>query len=69
VVAQLQLEEFALAVSEPLITFVLGPNGAVTAMEDPWRRVERFLQCIGATGNLDRLKGALRRLYHAPGTL
>lgn len=69
VVAQLQLEEFALAISDPLVTFVLGPNSAVTMSEDPWRRLERFLQLLGATDNLGRLKGALRRLYHAPGTL
>lgn len=69
VVAQIQLEEFALAVSEPLVTAVLGTGSAVSVAEDPWRRLERFLQLIGATGNLARLKGALRRLYNAPGTL
>jgi hypothetical protein len=69
VVAQIQLEEFALAVSEPLVSVVLGAGSAVSVTEDPWRRLERFLQLIGATGNLERLKGALRRLYNAPGTL
>jgi hypothetical protein len=68
VVAQIQLEEFALAVSEPLVTFVLGPTSPITAMEDPWSRLKRFLQLVGATGNLGRLNGALRRLYNAPGT-
>lgn len=69
VVAQIQLEEFALAVSEPLVTFVLGPTSPITVTEDPWRRLKRFLQLIGATGNLSRLNGSLRRLYNAPGTL
>jgi hypothetical protein len=69
VVAQIQLEEFALAVSEPLVTFVLGASSTITVAEDPWRRLKRFLQLIGATGNLGRLNGALRRLYNAPGTL
>jgi hypothetical protein len=68
-VAQIQLEEFARAVSEPLVTFVLVATSAITLAEVPWRRLKRFLQHIGATGNLGRLNGALRRLYSAPGSL
>jgi hypothetical protein len=64
VVAQLRLEELNLAVSEPLVSFVLDQRDG--SESDPAKRLANFINLVDADANLVRLQTILKGLYNAP---
>ncbi len=63
VVGQIRIEEQTLAVSAPLIRFVLGSRDERDqAEDDPQAATHSFLRTIRADGNLDRLQTVFRAL-------
>ena len=64
VVKQIRLEELNLAVSDPLVRFVLDHNGGGSAGGDPREDVKTFLRmAYGNRSNLDRLEPVFEELY------
>lgn len=64
VVDQLKIEELNLAVSEPLVRYVLAPQGEQVA-DDPMLAVRRFLELVygGSRSNVERLEAVFTNLY------
>lgn len=64
VVKQIRLEELNLAVSDPLVRFVLDRLGGTSGSGDPREDVKNFLQlAYGSRSNLDRLEPVFEELY------
>jgi hypothetical protein len=64
VVAQIQLEEYNLAVSDPLVRCFLALMDQKSAKGDPQEDAERFLRLVyGDRSNLDRLLPTFKDLY------
>ena len=63
VVGQLKIEELNLAVSEPLVRYVLTPQGEQTT-NDPMLAIRRFLELVyDSTSNVERLEAVFTDLY------
>jgi hypothetical protein len=64
VVDQLKMEELNLAVSEPLVRYVLAPQGEQVA-DDPMLAIRRFLELVygGSRSNVERLEAVFTNLY------
>jgi hypothetical protein len=64
VVKQIRLEELNLAVSDPLVRFVLDRDGGRDANGDPREDIKTFLRlAYGNRSNLDRLEPVFEELY------
>ena len=64
VVKQIRLEELNLAVSDPLVRFVLDRFGGGSGKGDPREDVKNFLRlAYGSRSNLDRLEPVFEELY------
>jgi hypothetical protein len=63
VVSQLKIEELNLAVSEPIVRYVLTPQGEQTT-NDPMLAIRRFLELVyDSTSNVERLEAVFTDLY------